>query len=234
MLIVVTPCYYVAKASAERQPLLRSYHALLPYRTRLTRNNSVFIAGAYAVPIFHYFGIGDPVYSTDPRALDYSVLNQIKLSEKLADFLDARKVTHLFLDDDQWGKMESAQPGIVQDLIDHGEAAGWRLVGFEDSVDPEAWPPVYLSRWLLFEKAISPDGGVALLPTGLAAGRGREAFAGWQSADGLGPVEGPLPARQFPSFRWGYGPATTLTVVVSGASSLSAAGDETARPLPIC
>jgi len=214
-LIYLVPSYYVAQA-AENQPesqrkVLRTYLALRPYQSYIQRKDTVFLKGAYGIEVQYYLGMADPV------VLDYSVLDEMKSDEKLATLLDHKNVNLFFLDNERWSQLEAERPGIVQELIDHGNADGWRLVGFADEPTSAGATYQYLTRWLLFRKA-APDGsgGFDASPAGLSAGRGNGAFAGWRESAGLGPIEGPYPLQGLPLICWGYGPATRLTIPPPG------------------
>ncbi len=209
-LIVLVPPYYVAEPDLpqNQRQLLRTYLALYPYQSYIQRKDTVFLKGAYDIEMQYYLGMADP------EVVNYSVLEEMRNDEGLAAFFDRKKINLFFLDNVRWAQMESERPGVVQDLIEHGDAAGWRLVGFEDQPTHDY---EYLARWLLFRKA-GPGGGGGFDPTpaGLSAGRGNGAFAGWRAASGLGAVEGPYPQWNLPLICWGHGPATRLTIPAAG------------------
>jgi hypothetical protein len=152
-LIVLVPSYYVAQAdenpTQNQRQLLRTYLALRPYRAYIQRRDTVFLKGAYNLEMRYYLGMAEA------DTMDYSVFDEMKPDEGLATFLDRKRINLFFLDNARWSQMESDRPGVVQDLIEHGSADGWRLVGFKDQ-PTAAGSGQYLARWLLFRKT-APD-----------------------------------------------------------------------------
>jgi len=121
VLPLCVPSAYGTRARHGPQPLWDDYERLRGYEKLLDRADAVFI-GMRPVEIANYVGHGRC------QVFDYSAFSEMKLRTNLTQFLNARHMTLLELDQTALDKLESSSPGSVAKFFENGASAGWRLL----------------------------------------------------------------------------------------------------------
>src|SRR5207248_1582919 len=146
----------------------------------------------WAATLKDYFSLDEGKF------LPYDVLDDAGPNESLAHVLTRHGAAMFYVDAAAVCQFESAHPGIIRGLTEHGAADGWRVAAHEE-------PAGDTGEWWLFRHARPGE----IVPSVL---QGMSLFTGWRAISGLGLFEGPY-GQLLPLVRWGTAPATRLEVV---------------------
>ncbi len=133
---LLAPCHYRADAAGPRQPVAEHVRRLGPFAPLLARPDA-HLLGPRAAEVAAYVGRGAC------QASDANMLKEWPAGVPLDEFLEARGVNLLYLDETLLGMLETEKADRARPFLDAAAAGRWRLVGMGDEPN---------GQWRLFRR----------------------------------------------------------------------------------
>jgi hypothetical protein len=130
------------------RPVFDEYQRLKPY-ARLFDQSSAAFAGSLPTEMCSYMGRGRM------PSFGYGIFQEIPAGMSLVDFLDARRITLLELDEDEMSALEAQRPGLVRSFLQTAPQHHWQLISAQDLPSGE---------WLLFTRSTDSEPGPGVNP----------------------------------------------------------------------
>jgi hypothetical protein len=110
---------------------------LRPYQTLIANPNTDFVKGEFCFEVSSYLGHGLC------KSRDYGMLNERPAGQPLADFLEARGINFVYLDENLLYQLAATDPIGAQPFLGNTGNVRWKLVACQELPG---------QRWKLFQR----------------------------------------------------------------------------------